>query len=66
MAERLIINLSTGEETTVALTAEEIAADNAVATEIAKTKYILWAQNVNCWTRFLNFPPLRVVGFQSP
>ena len=40
MAERLIINLSTGEETTVALTAEEIAADNAVATEIAKTKYI--------------------------
>ena len=40
MAERLIINVSTGEETTVALTAEEIAADNAVATEIAKTKYI--------------------------
>ena len=40
MTQRLIINLSTGEETTVALTAEEIAADNAVATEIAKTKYI--------------------------
>ena len=40
MAERLTINLSTGEETTVSLTAEEIAADNAVATEIAKTKYI--------------------------
>ena len=40
MAERLIINVSTGEETTVALTAEEIAADNAVATENAKTKYI--------------------------
>ena len=40
MTQRLIINVSTGEETTVALTAEEIAADNAVATEIAKTKYI--------------------------
>ena len=40
MTQRLIINVSAGEETTVALTAEEIAADNAVATEIAKTKYI--------------------------
>ena len=40
MAERLIINVSTGATTTQTLTSYEVAAREAVATENAKTKYI--------------------------
>ena len=39
MAERLIINVSTGATTTENLTSEEVAAREAVATERAKTQY---------------------------
>ena len=39
MAERLIINVSTGATTTVALTAEEIAARESIAVENAKVLY---------------------------
>ena len=38
MAERLIINVSTGATTTENLTSEEVAAREAVATESAKTQ----------------------------
>ena len=40
MAERLIINVSTGATTTETLTSDEVAARETVATERAKTKYI--------------------------
>ena len=39
MAERLIINVSTGATTTENLTSDEVAAREAVATERAKTHY---------------------------
>ena len=39
MAERLIINVSTGATTTETLTSDEVAAREAVATERAKTQY---------------------------
>ena len=39
MAERLIINVSTGATTTENLTSDEVAAREAVATERAKTQY---------------------------
>ena len=41
MAERIVINVSTGEQTTETLTSEEVAAREAVATEKAKTQYKL-------------------------
>ena len=37
---RKFFNIQTGEETTVDLTAEEISAREAIATENAKTKYV--------------------------
>ena len=40
MTERLIINVSTGATTTVALTADELAAREAIAVENAKVQYI--------------------------
>mgnify|MGYP003108674532 FL=1 len=40
MTKQTIINLQTGEETTVNLTSEEIAAREAIATKNAKTKYV--------------------------
>ena len=40
MTKKTIVNFQTGEETTVDLTSEEIAAREAIATENAKTKYI--------------------------
>ena len=40
MAERLIINVSTGATTTVALTSDELAAREAIAVENAKVQYI--------------------------
>ena len=40
MTERLIINVSTGATTTVALTSEEIAEREAIAVENAKVLYI--------------------------
>lgn len=40
MTKQTIINLQTGEETTVNLTSEEITAREAIATENAKTKYV--------------------------
>ena len=39
MTERLIINVSTGATTTVALTSDEIAAREAIAVENAKVLY---------------------------
>ena len=40
MTERLIINVSTGATTTVALTSDELAAREAIAVENAKVQYI--------------------------
>ena len=40
MAERIVINVSTGATTTETLTSDEVAAREAVATERLKTKYI--------------------------
>ena len=40
MTKKLTINLSTGQQTTVDLTSDEVTEREAIATENAKTKYI--------------------------
>ena len=40
MTKKLTINLSTGQQTTVDLTSDEVTERAAIATENAKTKYI--------------------------
>ena len=40
MTKKLNINLSTGQQTTVDLTSDEVTEREAIATENAKTKYI--------------------------
>ena len=40
MTKKLPINLSTGQQTTVDLTSDEVTEREAIATENAKTKYI--------------------------